>query len=58
MKLKAHWPSILEAARLGDLEPARLGRQRDPGGALPDYFYGRCLTEAGSLSGVTCRALL
>ena len=47
MKLKADWPIILESARLGNLEPARVGRQLDPGGTLPDYFYARCLTEAG-----------
>lgn len=47
MKLNAHWPSILEAARLGDLDQARLGRQLDPSGPLADYFYGRSLTEAG-----------
>lgn len=29
------------------MELARIGRQADPSGALADYFYGRCLTEAG-----------
>jgi tetratricopeptide (TPR) repeat protein len=46
MKLHAHWPSALEAARLGDLGPARLARRADPTGSLADYFYGRCLAEA------------
>lgn len=47
MILNARWPDILEDARLGDLAEARRGRQLDPAGALADYFYGRCLTEAG-----------
>jgi len=43
MHLKAHWPSLLEAARRGNLEAARQGREQDSAGALADYFYGRCL---------------
>ena len=47
MKLKAHWPGALEAARQGDLAAANAARLLDPEGALADYFYGRCLAEAG-----------
>ena len=37
----------VQAAEQLDLEPARFGRQADPAGGLADYFYGRCLAEAG-----------
>jgi len=47
MRLKAHWPSILEEARQGRLDLVREARHVDPAGPLADYFYGRALAEAG-----------
>src|SRR5436190_594464 len=48
MRLKAHWPVILEAARLGELQPAREAREQEADDPLADYFYGRCLAESGA----------
>ncbi len=47
MEIKADWHRALEAARRGELGPARLARAHDPAGHLPDLFWARCLTEAG-----------
>lgn len=47
MQIKAEWGKALEAARLGDVQPALAARELDPAGTLPDYFYGRCLATAG-----------
>ncbi|MCE5228196.1 hypothetical protein LLG95_01185 [bacterium] len=48
MQIQADWHVALTAARRGDLEPARNARSMDSKGALPDFLYARCLTEAGA----------
>lgn len=48
MQIQADWHAALTAARRGDLDPARAARSVDSSGALPDFFYARCLTEAGA----------
>lgn len=48
MQIQADWHAALSAARLGDLEPARAARKLDSSGALPDFFFARCLAEAGA----------
>lgn len=47
MQIHADWHTALAAARRGDLEPARAARAIDSTGALPDFYYARCLAEAG-----------
>lgn len=48
MQVATNWNPALEAARLGDLAPAREARGAGEQGPLDDYFWGRCLAEAGA----------
>lgn len=48
MKMQTEWHAALAEARRGNLEPARAVRAVDSCGTLPDFFYARCLTEAGA----------